>query len=65
MPKMKSNRSASKRFKVTGGGKLMRGSAFRRHLLTKKDRSTKRAMRGWHLVSPGDAKRVRRMIPFA
>ena len=36
MPKIKTNRSAAKRFKVTGTGKLKRNKAYRRHILTKK-----------------------------
>ena len=36
MPSMKTNRSAAKRFKKTGNGKLVRNKAFKRHILTKK-----------------------------
>ena len=36
MPKMKTNRSAAKRFKKTGSGKLTRNKAYKRHILTKK-----------------------------
>ena len=36
MPKMKTNRAARKRFRKTGGSKIKRGTAYRRHLLTNK-----------------------------
>ena len=45
MPKMKTNRSAAKRFKVTGTGKLKRNKAYKRHILTKKSAKTKRNLR--------------------
>ena len=45
MPKMKTNRSAAKRFKVTGSGKLKRNKAYKRHILTKKSPKTKRNLR--------------------
>ncbi|HUR11676.1 MAG TPA: 50S ribosomal protein L35 [Flavitalea sp.] len=45
MPKVKTNSSAKKRFKVTGTGKITHQKAFRRHLLTKKSKTRKRAMR--------------------
>lgn len=44
MPKVKTNSSAKKRFKVTGTGKITHQKAFRRHLLTKKSKKRKRAM---------------------
>ena len=37
MPKMKTKKSASKRFKVRGSGSIKRGQAFKRHILTKRD----------------------------
>jgi large subunit ribosomal protein L35 len=45
MPKVKTNSSAKKRFKVTGTGKITHQKAFRRHLLTKKSKRRKRGMR--------------------
>ena len=45
MPKIKTNRSAAKRFKVTGTGKLKRNKAYKRHILTKKSAKTKRNLR--------------------
>ena len=36
MPKLKTHRGAAKRFKKTGTGKIVRASAFKRHILTSK-----------------------------
>ncbi|MFN5319624.1 MAG: 50S ribosomal protein L35, partial [Bacteroidia bacterium] len=36
MPKMKTNSSAKKRFKLTATGKIKRKHAYKRHILTKK-----------------------------
>jgi len=46
MPKMKSVKSAVKRFKVKKNGTIKRGSAFRSHILTKKTQKRKRNLRG-------------------
>lgn len=59
---MKSNRSAAKRFKKTGTGKLRRQRAFRSHILTKKRRKRKRKLRQHALVSRADERRVRRLL---
>lgn len=61
MPKMKSHRSAKKRFKMTATGKLKRQSAGKRHLLTSKTRKRKRHL-GDSQVHPADAKRMIRLI---
>ena len=45
MPKIKTNRAAAKRFKVTGTGKLKRSIAYKRHILTKKTTKRKRNLR--------------------
>lgn len=62
MPKMKSNRSAAKRFRVTGTGKIMRSRAFRSHLLEKKPSTRTRRLKGDVEVAKGDRRRVGRMI---
>jgi large subunit ribosomal protein L35 len=66
MPKMKlkSHRGARKRFKQTGTGKILRGSAFKQHILTSKSTKRKRHMRGTTVVAAADAARVRRMLPY-
>ena len=64
MPKLKTHRGAAKRFKKTGTGKVMRTKAFRRHILTSKPKRRKRHMRGLEEVSPADASKLRRMLPY-
>ena len=64
MPKLKSHRGASKRFKKTATGKIMRGKAFRRHILTSKSRTRKRGLRDSVQVSPGDMPKMRKMLPY-
>ena len=62
MPKLKSSRSARKRFRKTGTGKIRRNHAFKNHILTKKTTKRKRALRKAALVHPSDMKRIRRLI---
>ena len=62
MPKMKTNRSAAKRFKITGKGKVKRMQANKSHILTKKTSKRKRHLRDSKIAAPGDAARVKRML---
>ena len=62
MPKLKSNRSAKKRFRKTGTGKVRRYQAFTNHILTKKTSKRKRKLRKGALVHPADEKRVKRLL---
>lgn len=64
MPKLKSNRSAAKRFRVTGGGKVMRGQCNMRHILTKKSPKRKRQLRQSTSVAPSCVASIRRMVPY-
>ena len=64
MPKIKTRRGAAKRFKVTGSGRIVRGKAFRRHIMTKMTRKRKRHLRKKTLVAPGDEARIRQQIPY-
>ena len=63
MPKLKTNRSAAKRFKATGSGKIKRNRAYHRHILTKKSPKRKRNLRKSTLVAKNDEARVKRMVP--
>jgi large subunit ribosomal protein L35 len=65
MPKMKTKKSASKRFVVRAGGSIKRGQAFKRHILTKKSTKAKRHLRGSEAICAADAPSVRRMMPYA
>ena len=62
MPKMKSSRSAAKRFRLTATGKVRRNQAFVRHMLTKKTRKRKRGLRHIALVSAADAQRIKKLL---
>lgn len=62
MPKMRTNRSAGKRFWRSGSGRLRRRRAFHSHILTKKNRKRKRRLRSPTLVSKADTRRVKRML---
>jgi large subunit ribosomal protein L35 len=65
MPKMKTKKSAAKRFVVRPGGTVKRGQAFKRHILTKKTTKNKRHLRGSTAVHDSDLNSVRAMLPFA
>ena len=63
MPKMRTDRGAAKRFKVTGTGRIRRRQAFRSHLLEKKPRTrTRRLGREVDVSAGGDARQVRRLL---
>jgi len=64
MPKMKTNRGAAKRFKVSGSGKIMRRKAFSSHILTKKSTKRKRGLRMDGEVDATNVKSVKRMLPY-
>lgn len=65
MPKMKTNRSAAKRFKLTGSGKISRRRQGLRHILTKKSQKRKNRLGKAALVDSTNVKAVRRMVPIA
>jgi len=58
----KTSRSAAKRFKVTGTGKIMRRHSHARHILTKKPRKRMRKLVDSAVVSKPDLKRVKKML---
>ena len=65
MPKMKTNRSAAKRFKVTGTGRVRRRRQAMRHILTKKNAKRKRRLGQDADVDSANLKAVKRMVPKA
>lgn len=65
MPKMKSKKAASKRFKVRSGGSIKRAHATKRHILTKRTTKNKRHLRGMVTICEQDIKEIRRMLPYA
>ena len=62
MPKVKTNSSAKKRFKLTGTGKIARKNAFKSHILTKKRTKRKRNLTQTSYVADGDMGNVKRML---
>jgi large subunit ribosomal protein L35 len=64
MPKIKTNRAAAKRFKVTGTGKLRRSKAYKSHLLSKKSPKRKRNLRRAGLVDSTNMHGLRRLLPY-
>lgn len=64
MPKMKTKKSAAKRFKVTGTGKLKRAKAFRSHKLTAKSAKVKRNLRKAGYVSATQEKTMKNLLPY-
>ena len=61
---MKTSRSAAKRFKVTGNGKLTRFKANKRHILTKKSTKRKRNLRKEAYVDSANLHSVRKLLPY-
>jgi len=64
MPKLKTNKSAAKRLRITKTGKIKKRNAGRQHILGKKTRKHKRQLRQPGYLSETDAKRVRRLLPY-
>ncbi len=60
---MKTHKGSQKRFKRTGSGKLKRGHAFTSHMFANKSQKQKRKLRKGGMVSAGDYKRIKAMIP--
>jgi large subunit ribosomal protein L35 len=64
MPKMKTNRSARKRFSRTGTGKLRHKKGFKNHILTKKCAKRIRQLRRDGLLEKGDEARMNVILPY-
>ena len=64
MPKIKTNRSARKRLRKTGTGKLKRNKSLAGHFLAKKSSKRKRNLRKSTLVSKADEKKVKKLVPY-
>ena len=64
MPKIKTNRAAAKRFKVTGTGKLKRNKAYKSHILTKKSTKRKRNLRQATITDATNVKNMKKVIPY-
>jgi large subunit ribosomal protein L35 len=62
MPKMKTNGSAKKRFKLTASGKFKRKKAYASHILTKKSRKRKRNLRKSTTIHPNDERHIKKLL---
>ena len=62
MPKMKTSKTAAKRFKTTGTGRLRRQQSMRQHLFEKKPSTRTRRLDGNVDVHPSDEKRIKRLL---
>lgn len=62
MPKQKTHKSTAKRFRVTGTGKVMRGKAFKSHILEKKSPKRKRGFRQETEVATADTTVIKRNL---
>lgn len=65
MPKIKTNRSAAKRFKKTGSGKFAYQKANSSHILTKKTRKRKRQLRKGQIIDKTNMREIRLLLPNA
>jgi large subunit ribosomal protein L35 len=64
MPKLKTHKGASKRFKKTGTGKVVRQHSFARHILTSKSRSRKRRLGKSVVADAADQPSLKSMLPY-
>ncbi|HOJ14709.1 MAG TPA: 50S ribosomal protein L35 [Deltaproteobacteria bacterium] len=62
--KLKTNRSAAKRFKATGTGKIKRNKAYARHLLSSKTTKQKRKLRKSALADSANIAGIKQMLPY-
>ena len=65
MPKIKTSRSAAKRFKFTKTGKAKHKRAYLRHLLSSKSRGRKRQLREPGVLNKVDSAKIRALMPYA
>ena len=64
MPKLKTRKAASKRYKITASNNFLRRHAFKGHLLMKKSNKQKRKLSQTILVSKNDIQPIKLMLPY-
>lgn len=64
MPKMKTHKGASKRFKITGTGKIKRNRANKSHIMTGKPAKRTRKLRTSTIVDKTNEKAIKRLLPY-
>ena len=64
MPKLKTNKAAKKRFRITKNKKVLGSKSMRRHMMTDRSSKKKRQSRGYHEVDRADRKKITAMLPY-
>ncbi|MCK4905502.1 50S ribosomal protein L35 [bacterium] len=64
MPKLKTKKSAAKRFRCSASGKIIRNKAGKRHFLSSKGTTQKRRLAQKDTVDASDHKRIKELIPY-
>ena len=64
MPKMKTNRAAAKRFRVTGSGRIRRSKSGLNHMMQEKSRKRLRRLRQNDMVDSTLEKRIKLLLPY-
>jgi large subunit ribosomal protein L35 len=64
MPKMKTNKQAKRRFKITGTGKILRTKGGKSHFRRRKSTRVKQALDKMFPVHESDVKRIKRSLPY-
>lgn len=64
MPKIKTHRGASKRFKISAAGKIKRNRANKSHIMTGKPSKRTRRLRTATLVDKTNEKAIKRLLPY-
>jgi large subunit ribosomal protein L35 len=64
MPKMKTHSGAKKRFKISKNGKIIRGHAFKSHILNKKTSKRKRGLRKTVVADKTNVAQIKKLIPY-
>jgi large subunit ribosomal protein L35 len=64
MPKMKTNRAAAKRFRITGAGHVRRTKSGLNHMMQEKSKKRLRRLRKNDMVTHAFEKRIKLMLPY-
>ena len=64
MPKLKTRKAASKRYKKTGAGNFLRRNAYKGHLLRKISNTQKRRLSQTICITVSDSKAIELMLPY-
>ncbi len=64
MPKLKTRKSAARRFRATGSGKIVRRKAYKSHLLEHKNSSRRNRLSKLVVVDETNDQNIRLMLPY-